>query len=179
MLNTLINWDTATIQFIAENLRTEFLTKSAILISTLSEPEFFTVFVLLLSIFLLYKKMPVQSIQLLCIALGAITTTTFLKLIFGRTRPDLALVNETSFSFPSGHATASVAVLGGLAFIFVGKIESKLVRLLFYTLLLTIIVLISFSRLYLGVHYPSDIVAGWVVGSLWVFLVTKISNIKS
>jgi len=100
---------------------------------------------------------------------GTTLANFFLKLVFERSRPELwtRLVEEQSFSFPSGHAMASMAL--GLTIVLLtwntrwraAAVIGAIVYVLF----------IGFSRLYLGVHYPTDILAGWLVSSLWVFAI--------
>lgn len=101
---------------------------------------------------------------------GAGLLNALLKAIFQRDRPELwqRLVTENSFSFPSGHAMASSALALSLIIIWWRTryrwpvVVSALVYML----------LIGFTRLYLGVHYPTDIVAGWIVSFMWVAAVT-------
>lgn len=100
---------------------------------------------------------------------GAALLNAGLKLLFERTRPDLweQLVIETSFSFPSGHSMASAAL--GLSIILIfWKTRFRWYAVIFSSLY---IVLIGFSRLYLGVHYPTDVLAGWLVSGAWVSVV--------
>lgn len=110
---------------------------------------------------------------------GAAAITSILKLIFARDRPELwqVLEYESTYSFPSGHATLSFA----LAMCIVLLLWRTKWRWHIAGVALIYIVVIGFSRLYLGVHYPTDILAGWVVAGTWViatwwllpFLVTK------
>lgn len=105
---------------------------------------------------------------------GAAVINTILKLIFERTRPDVweHLVVEHSYSFPSGHAMASSAL--ALAVIAI----TWRTRWRWLTLVAgsAYVILIGFSRVYLGVHYPSDIVAGWCISLAWVAMVALIIN---
>lgn len=103
---------------------------------------------------------------------GASVLSLVLKAFFARARPELwpSLVIETTFSFPSGHAMASSAL------------ATSIVAALWFTkwrwsavIIGTVyVVIIGFTRLYLGVHYPSDIVAGWLLGVAWVAAVSVI-----
>jgi undecaprenyl-diphosphatase len=101
---------------------------------------------------------------------GAGLVDTLLKLAFGRTRPapffDYPL--PQSLSFPSGHAFFSASFLGGFAVLISGRIRSPVLRILLWLVALGLILLIGFSRVYLGVHYPSDVLAGYAVAVLWV-----------
>jgi undecaprenyl-diphosphatase len=95
---------------------------------------------------------------------------TLLKQVFGRARPaaffDYPL--PVSLSFPSGHAFFSASFLGGFAVLISGRIRSTALRLLLWVVTIGLILLIGFSRVYLGVHYPSDVLAGYAVAVVWV-----------
>lgn len=91
-----------------------------------------------------------------------------MKLLYGKPRPKLwtHLVEAGSFSFPSGHAIGAVIVYGFIAFLLSGHYP-KFSQLI-YSLVFILIVLIGFSRLYLGVHWPTDVMAGYGIGFLWL-----------
>ena len=101
---------------------------------------------------------------------GAQLLTTGLKLGFHRQRPFFAdpLAVESSFSFPSGHATVSLAFYGAVAVLLARAYPSR--RALVYFGAGVLIALIGFSRLYLGVHYLSDVLAGFNAGMAWLVL---------
>jgi len=103
---------------------------------------------------------------------GAAAINLILKFFFTRARPELwtHLVVEDSYSFPSGHAMASSA----LAFSIMAILWSTKWR--WYAVVggLAYMTLIGFSRIYLGVHYPSDILAGWCISLAWVLIVKTI-----
>jgi membrane-associated phospholipid phosphatase len=100
-----------------------------------------------------------------------------LKEIFGRARPD-ALYQayaETGFAFPSGHAALSLALYGFLAYL-AWKYYSRKPALLVISLMTLIVGLIGFSRLYLGLHYASDVIAGYAIAAIFLTLGTAIAN---
>ena len=107
---------------------------------------------------------------------GAAILNFVLKLIFERTRPDLwqQLVTETSYSFPSGHAMISSA----LALSVIVICWNTRYRWMALTIGSLFIFIIGLSRLYLGVHYPTDILAGWIVSTAWLFIVVTIVHTK-
>jgi len=102
---------------------------------------------------------------------------TFLgKLAFHRPRPETALYVEHSFSFPSGHATIAVAFYGFVGYLLARNVQSwnKKVNIFFATIL--IIMAIGFSRVYLGVHYISDVWSGYLVGAMWLIIAVSFSE---
>jgi undecaprenyl-diphosphatase len=109
------------------------------------------------------------ALQVFVAAAGGISLGMGLKIPFDRARPDLLLHESQVFtrSFPSAHATVSATVLltlGGL----VARTQSAAARRGFIlTVISMIIILIGISRIYLGVHWPSDVAAGWALGSAW------------
>jgi undecaprenyl-diphosphatase len=92
-----------------------------------------------------------------------------LKLVYSRARPEIVahLVATDSTSFPSGHAADSAIVYLTLAALVAGTVTSSTQRRYLIAAAFALTLLIGFSRVYLGVHYPSDVVAGWIVGALW------------
>lgn len=101
--------------------------------------------------------------------LGGLLLNLALKAVVNRTRPENIphLVQETSASFPSGHS-----MLSAIVYITLGALLARLVqptKLRLYILLVALLFsfLVGVSRAYLGVHYPTDILAGWTLGSLW------------
>jgi membrane-associated phospholipid phosphatase len=102
---------------------------------------------------------------------GAQLLTWILKAIFERPRPTFEdpVATASWFSFPSGHALSSIAVYGALAYVFVGGIHSSRSRASVACFALLVAV-IGFSRLYLGVHYLTDVLAGYSAGLAWLLL---------
>lgn len=100
--------------------------------------------------------------------LGNQTSVTVLKILFGRTRPDVAFYSESSFSFPSGHAAVSAAFFGYLTYVVLR--EKMVMGWKAYGVGSLAILLIGVSRLVLAEHYLSDVLGGYLVGGLWAFL---------
>src|SRR3954447_12880686 len=105
---------------------------------------------------------------------GAGLLNALLKQSFARTRPapffDYPLPG--SASFPSGHAFFAASFLGGLAVLVTSRIQGLALKIGVWLLVLALILLIGFSRVYLGVHYPSDVLAGYAVAVVWVTAVS-------
>jgi undecaprenyl-diphosphatase len=127
--------------------------------------------------FWLWKKrkyLQLKVFALICI--GGIAFNVGLKLVFTKTRPHLwnQLIVETTFSFPSGHALGASIMYGFLAYLLATEFP-RFSRLI-YAAMIGLILMIGFSRLYLGVHWLTDVIAGYVIGFLW--LITCISILK-
>lgn len=98
-----------------------------------------------------------------------------LKNFFLRPRPnELRLIEETGYSFPSGHAMASTAFYGLLIYIVHEKVENKILRNTICIMLGLLILLISISRIYVGVHYTSDVIAGTCFSITYLILITRL-----
>jgi len=98
------------------------------------------------------------------------------KIAFHRPRPKLAIYIEHSFSFPSGHATIAVAFYGFLTYILIRNFKQWKTKVNIFFIGITLILLLGFSRLYLGVHYVSDVWGGYLIGTLWLIISISISE---
>jgi len=127
------------------------------------------------SILLLSKKRT-YIIPFLTTIVGSTVFAYLGKMFFHRPRPEFSVYLEKSFSFPSGHATIAVALFGFLSYIIIREYQSWRVKVnIFFTTLL-LIILIGFSRIYLGVHYVSDVWEGYLLGALWLIIGISISQ---
>ncbi|AMC01417.1 phosphatidylglycerophosphatase B [Aerococcus viridans] len=115
------------------------------------------------------------------ILVGVGPVVDLIKNIIRRTRPSYLthLVDQGGYSFPSGHATGAVLAWGTLAFLIWYYFKDKYPKMMPYLIGFTIfmVVAISASRLYLGVHYLSDIIAGWSIGATWLILCLNYFNL--
>lgn len=102
--------------------------------------------------------------------IGSIVFTGLGKLAFHRPRPVEAVLVEHSYSFPSGHATIAVACYGFLGYLLVRNSRSWKARVNWFFASLLLMLLIGISRIILGVHYLSDVWAGYLVGSRWLII---------
>ena len=112
---------------------------------------------------------------------SSLVLNTILKGIFARERPNiLRLVSENYYSFPSGHAMVNMALYSILIIYAYKLIKNKKIRYTIYTVLTALILVIGFTRIYLGVHYAGDIIGGWLMGfavSLSVYMIMKKTTI--
>jgi undecaprenyl-diphosphatase len=108
---------------------------------------------------------------LVSVVLGALVGT-LLKMNFARTRPDLVthLVQVDTTSFPSGHAMNSAIIYLTLGALLARAEKDRIVRVYIVAVAMGLALVIGFSRIYLGVHWPSDVIAGWCVGAAWAIL---------
>jgi membrane-associated phospholipid phosphatase len=93
-----------------------------------------------------------------------------LKHWFGRVRPENSLIVEQGFSYPSGHSMGSLIYYGFLGYLVIRSQRGKPLKAMLGIGFITLILLIGFSRIYLGVHYPSDVLAGFSAGTVWLLL---------
>ena len=105
--------------------------------------------------------------------LGASLLNTTLKLAFKRPRPIpfFDLTPPETYSFPSGHALASCCFFAGLAAILSGRIKKRRTRTIVWIAAASMFLLIGFSRIYLGVHYTTDVIAGYCAALIWILVV--------
>lgn len=126
---------------------------------------------LLISIFLIFKNQHHYAISVLFVSLSCLLLMFILKHLFRRKRPTPPLLFEAKGkSFPSGHAMMSVCFYGLLLhmLLLTGMNHSFHIAAIIFTVLL--ILLIGFSRVYLQVHYLSDVLAGFIIGTCWLYV---------
>ncbi|MFI5006149.1 MAG: phosphatase PAP2 family protein [Solirubrobacterales bacterium] len=129
-------------------------------------------FVLAVAGALLARRQYHALLLLLAAAFGGMLLNIFLKPVFARPRPDLALrlTEVRTLSFPSGHAMGSAIVYMTLAALLARMVQPRALKLYFVGLAALLTFLVGTSRVYLGVHYPTDVLAGWTVGLAWALL---------
>lgn len=130
----------------------------------------FVIPALVFAAYLFYRSGRTLSAALLVVSTGgSIVITTLLKSVFRRARPEIIDSGyEASFySFPSGHATVAVGFYGALALLLALRLGAPW-RWIIAAAGALLVLLIGFSRLYLGVHYPTDVLAGYLSASLWL-----------
>jgi len=126
---------------------------------------------ILIFYFLLVNKQTWFSIRVITISISSLVLMLLLKQLFQRKRPLSPLLKEAKgLSFPSGHAIMAVTFYGLLVYILQHTIESNWLRILLIILLIILVILIGFSRIYLRVHYTSDVLGGFIIGLLWLLI---------
>lgn len=101
--------------------------------------------------------------------LGGVVTMSVLKLLVARPRPIQVpgIIDDASSSFPSGHAMLSAIVYLSLGSILSSLVTARRLQNYIFAVALSLTFLVGLSRVYLGVHYPTDVLAGWTLGLLW------------
>ena len=154
-------------------IRTPLLTKIFLIITNLGRP-YDLILLTLLSFLLKNKKLSF----IITANLGLITIINqVLKFIVKRPRPsDLFLIVETGYSFPSGHSMVSLSFYGLLIYFIYKYFKNKNLKIFLITLFSLIIVLIGVSRVYLGVHFVSDVISGFLLSLSYLIIFIKVIN---
>lgn len=132
---------------------------------------------LFIPIYFLWKHQKARAfLFIVMIGMGAVLSV-LLKLVFLRDRPTLdPLAIENTYSFPSGHSMNSFIFFFTLAYFYYHTSKNEQKSIYIFVLASFLVIMVGVSRIYLGVHYPSDIVGGFLAGILWllfIFIVTK------
>ena len=145
-------------------------------VTALGDVTFLTLATIVGVITLVFHRKRVHALIFLGAVLAAQVSSELLKDVYDRPRPSLVPHGSWvySASFPSGHSTLSAATFFILAAV-IADLEKTLPAKIFVVVLAAIVVVaVGFSRVYLGVHWPSDVLAGWSLGSMWALLAFSI-----
>jgi undecaprenyl-diphosphatase len=151
-------------------LRSPFTTAIMKLITAMGSATIMIIIAIVAVWFLLVVKKHSWDATILIIALtGATFMNWILKLVFHRSRPDApSLAQAFGYSFPSGHAMISFVFYGMLVYLLWVNFKRGKSTYLITFLMALLILAIGISRIYLGVHYPSDVIAGYAAGGFWL-----------
>jgi membrane-associated phospholipid phosphatase len=129
---------------------------------------------LMIGVFI-YRKQKWFAIRIASLALSSVALSFSLKEFFRRDRPLLPVLGDArGYSFPSGHALIGIVFYGLLIYVIWHEVKQKWLRVFLTVFFILLILLISFSRIYLRVHYPSDVIAGMALGFIWLVLSLRI-----
>ena len=132
---------------------------------------------LLIVYFAVIARQTWLSIRVLAIASSSLVLMLLLKWLFGRKRPLSPLLKEArGLSFPSGHAIMSVSFFGLIIYCVLHAGWPQWVVIALTILIVLLILLIGFSRIYLRVHYTSDVIAGFIIGFIWLIITLVVVN---
>jgi undecaprenyl-diphosphatase len=143
-----------------------------------SWPFYVSAMLTIVPVFLAARWFRAARLLILTMA-GAALLDTSLKLLFRRARPTpfFGLATPDTYSFPSGHALSALCFYGITASILAARTRSRRLRALVWTSSAILILAVGFSRVYLGVHYPSDVLAGYAAALVWVTAVSWIDRL--
>lgn len=161
-------------KLISTFLISDFVTPIAKFITNFGGAIFLSIATVMLFLFIKNKKIGLSIISNIVIIA---VLNQLLKRLLQRPRPtEFRIVEETGYSFPSGHSMVSMAFYGYLIYLIYRYIKNKYVKWILITILSILICLIGISRIYLGVHYTSDVLGGFLLSIS--YLVVYISSIK-
>jgi len=156
---------------IMNSIRSDNLTKIVKVITNMGSAAVLISINAIILIFVKNKKIGLSLLGNLCL----ITILNQLgKFVFQRPRPIYKLIEEVGYSFPSGHSMISMAFYGYLIYIIYKYIKNKYIKYSLMTFLSLIIILIGLSRIYLGVHYVSDVAGGFLFSISYLIVYTNI-----
>jgi undecaprenyl-diphosphatase len=147
-------------------------------VSSIGSVSILTLLTLLISGYLIIDKKLKLFRLILFAVLGGCFVELLIKSIFSRQRPEIVphLIEVNSWSFPSGHSVMSAAVFLSLtAIIFQFNIKQS-AKIYFLVFAIILVLLVGISRIYLGVHYPSDVAGGWALGLVWSSLTALLAH---
>ncbi|MCZ2259742.1 phosphatase PAP2 family protein [Sporosarcina sp. G11-34] len=172
----IVGFDTAVIVFV-QGLETPWLT-SIMKLFTWVGSRYVVVAIALMGFIVLYFVLCYrqQAFLLISVVAGSVLLNKLLKNYFKRERPEIhRIMDANGYSFPSGHSMMAFALYAIIAYIAWRDVKRTVSRVLLVVFTPFMIIMIGTSRVYLGVHYPSDIVGGFVASALWLTIATSVS----
>lgn len=170
----IMNGDILGYEFISTYLISDFVTPIAKFITNFGGAIYLIGITTILFIVIKNKKIGIAIIS----NLGIVTILNqLLKRILQRPRPEeFRIINESGYSFPSGHSMISMAFYGFLIYLIYKNVKNKYLKWSLITVLGTLIISIGVSRVYLGVHYTSDVVAGFLIAISYLIIYISMIN---
>jgi undecaprenyl-diphosphatase len=168
--------DVPILQFIALHFRTPVLTEAMVDITALGSPSIISLLTIIGLVTLVIRKDRASALFLAVNVIGATLWMAILKNAIARERPQVIprLIEISGNSYPSGHTLVSTATYLSIAFLLCKKIRARSSRIIILSFASFIILEVGFSRLYLGVHYPSDVFSGMLFGVSFVLWLTAL-----
>ena len=153
-------------------LNSRFIANTARDVTSLGSPFVLILLTLLGGVWLVGERDRAGQVFLGVVVAGGTIVSFVLKGLYDRPRPNVlsGQLLESSPSFPSGHSLMTAALLPALAIVFLRQEETPRIHRLFLLLGLLLAILVGLSRVLLGAHYPTDVLAGWSIGFGWVAL---------
>ncbi len=126
---------------------------------------------LLIGFYLFLKRNKGTAFKIAAISITSVVVMFLMKFFLQRERPLVPLIAKVhGYSFPSGHTFTSVTFYGIIAYIIYKNVKNKILKTLLITLCIILILLVGYSRVYLRLHYASDVIAAFCLGLIWLVL---------
>jgi undecaprenyl-diphosphatase len=165
------NFDDTVFHFVASHLTTAALTSFMKAVTYFASARFLQIAYGIVLLFYIVRKHFKRAAEIAAIGFGGFLLNYFMKLLFHRLRPPHPLIAPLqNFSFPSGHATSGFIFYGLLSYLLWKTKLAASFKYVVIVLLILFSLLIGFSRIYLRLHYPSDVVAGFCCGFAWLLV---------
>ena len=166
--------DSIVYNYISNNIINKNRTEIVKVITNITSPIMVIITALILVLAIKDKKI---KISLVINLLGITIINNLIKVIIARPRPEInKLVTETGYSFPSGHSITSMVFYGYLVYLTYKYINNKKIKIPLIIFLILLIPTIGLARIYLGVHYASDVLCGFLLGTIYLILFISISK---
>ena len=155
------------------------LTSAMRVVTVLGKPALLFGLSLVAGLIFLARKNHKAAMLLVVAMAGSILLDTVLKVSFRRTRPVpfFDIEAPSSFSFPSGHALVSFCFYSVMAALISARTKSRTVRIIVWAVAALMVIAIGLSRIYLGVHYPTDVLAGYAAAFIWVIIIGVVDRV--
>jgi membrane-associated phospholipid phosphatase len=160
-------FDTSILLYL-KSLHTPVRDRIMLALTFLGEPNVLLMLSVSLGIMLWVRKHRSEATTIAITGAGGLGLNMLLKQLFARARPQLweRQINVDFYSFPSGHAMISMIIYGLLGYFLAARFPKQ--RWLIYSLIVILVAAIGLSRLYLGVHWPTDVIGGYIAGYIWL-----------
>lgn len=164
----LLKLDTGIIGIVQNSMPT-FETSLMKAVTTIAEPKFAIVYAVIIAAVLWFMRLRVDAIWTLATLAGGDVVAYIFKEFVQRARPRWnQVIPESGFSFPSGHTFGAVLIVFFFVWFFVSRIRSQNLQKVCQIILIIWVVLVMYSRIYLGAHYPSDVLAAFFLAVAWL-----------
>jgi undecaprenyl-diphosphatase len=154
-----------------KQLEAPFVTKVMFFISHIGSkgPVIVISLIFLLIIYMLYRQLH-EVVLFIIVSLGSTGLNQAMKFVLKRDRPLEQIITESGFSYPSGHTMAAVSLYGIITFLLWRHTKTVLGRILLIFFSSIMMIVIGFSRIYLRVHYPSDVLGAFLLSGIWLYI---------